>query len=74
MVVPREHCDARAGLPVPDPDRLVVRRAKDPRVLIMELHGPDVVQMAQESEDTSVQHADGGVGWSKRAVVNCRLV
>mmetsp|Transcript_35164 Transcript_35164/g.101267 ORF Transcript_35164/g.101267 Transcript_35164/m.101267 type:complete len:220 (-) Transcript_35164:378-1037(-) len=46
VVVTREHRDARARLPVPNPDGLVVRCAENPRVLVVELHCADVVEVA----------------------------
>mmetsp|Transcript_19296 Transcript_19296/g.34408 ORF Transcript_19296/g.34408 Transcript_19296/m.34408 type:complete len:239 (-) Transcript_19296:494-1210(-) len=46
MVVPRQHCDAGAGLPVPDADGLIIAPAHDPGVFLVELDRPDVVQVA----------------------------
>lgn len=48
----RKHRDAGARLPVPDADGLVVAGADDPGVLVVELHRPDVVQVAQQREET----------------------
>ena len=53
VVVPREHRDARARLPVPDADRLVVRRRHYPRVLVVELDCTDVVEVAEQREETA---------------------
>jgi len=51
VVVAGEHADAGAALPVPDADGLVVRRAQDPRVLVVEHRRPDVVQVPQQREN-----------------------
>mmetsp|Transcript_54339 Transcript_54339/g.132803 ORF Transcript_54339/g.132803 Transcript_54339/m.132803 type:complete len:248 (-) Transcript_54339:94-837(-) len=55
VVVASQHGDARARLPVPDPDGLVVGRADDPRVLVVELHGAHVVEMTQHREKTALK-------------------
>lgn len=45
MIMPGQYADTSATLPVPDPYGLVVRRAEDPGILLMEHRGPDVVQV-----------------------------
>ena len=55
VVVPGEDGDAGAGLPVPDADRLVVGGREDPGVLVVEHRRADVVQMAQQVEQASLQ-------------------
>ena len=55
VVVAGEDGDARALLPVPDADRLVVRRRHDPRVLHVELHGADVVEVAEQRKQAAPQ-------------------
>ena len=50
-----EHADAGAALPVPDADGLVVAGGDHPGVLLVELHRPDVVQVAQQREEASPQ-------------------
>lgn len=52
MIVSRQHEDASATLPVPDTDGLIVRRAEDPRIFVMEHGGPDVIQVTDKREDT----------------------
>ena len=66
VIVPREHADAGARLPVPDADGLVVAGGHDPRVLRVEGHRPDVVQVPQQREQAPPElvvpdlHAGGG--------------
>ena len=55
VVVTGEDGGARARLPVPDADRLVVRRRHDPRVLRVKLHSPDVVKVAEQREEAPAQ-------------------
>ena len=55
MVVPGEDADASPGLPIPDPDGLVVRGGENPGVLVVEHSRADVVQVAQKSEQTTPQ-------------------
>jgi hypothetical protein len=50
VVVARENRDAGPALPVPDPDGLVIAGAHHPGILLMELNGADVIQVAQQSE------------------------
>lgn len=47
MVVARQDGDALSGLPIPDSNRLVIRRAENPGYLMVELNGSDVVQVTQ---------------------------
>lgn len=54
MVVTREHANTSAALPVPYSNRLVVRSGDDPRVLVVEHRGADVVEVAEEGEDASL--------------------
>ena len=42
-------------LPIPDPDRLVVRGTQNPRVLMVELHCTNVVQMPKQCEQAPPQ-------------------
>ena len=51
VVVAGEDGDAGPGLPVPDPDGLVIGRGEDPRVGVVEEDGADVVQVAVEGEE-----------------------
>ena len=53
VVVARQHGQARARLPVPDANSLVVRSAHNPRVLIVKLNGADVVEVPEKSEKTA---------------------
>ena len=55
MVVACEHCNTTSGLPIPDADRLIIGGTQDPRIFIMKLHRSDVIQMAQQGEDTPPQ-------------------
>ena len=55
VVVTGEDGGARARLPVPDADRLVIRRRHDPRVLRVKLHSPDVVKVAEQREEAPAQ-------------------
>ena len=50
-----QDADACPALPVPDPDGLVVAGRDHPGILLVELHSPDVVQVAQQGEETSPQ-------------------
>ncbi len=42
-------------MPVPNPNRLVIARGHHPRVLLVETHGSDVVQMAEKREKTTAE-------------------
>ena len=42
-----QHADAGSALPIPDANGLVIRGGDNPGVLIVELHRPDVIQVAQ---------------------------
>ena len=53
VVVPGEHADAVARLPVPDADGLVIRRADNPRRLLVEVRCANVVQVASQGEDAA---------------------
>lgn len=53
VIVPGQHANASATLPVPDSDGLIVRSAEDPGILLMEHSGPDVIEMTQQGEDAS---------------------
>ena len=45
VVVSGEDGDTRPRLPIPDPDRLIVRRRDDPRVFSVEEHRSDIVEI-----------------------------
>eukprot|EP00955_Chlamydomonas_euryale_P057079 356656-Chlamydomonas_euryale.AAC.5 len=70
VVVASQHRDARARLPVPDADGLVIRRRDNPRRLHMELDRANVVEMSEEREEAAAQlvvpyccvHPEGGKG------------
>jgi hypothetical protein len=53
--MPGQYSHASARLPVPDPDRLVIAGTHDPRVLVVELHGTDVVEVASKREQAAVR-------------------
>jgi hypothetical protein len=50
VVVTGEDADAGAALPVPHADRLVVRGAQHPRVLVVEEGGAHIVQVSHQRE------------------------
>jgi hypothetical protein len=50
-----QYRDGGPRLPVPDPQRLVVTRGQDPGTRRVELHRPDVVQVAQKREQAAPQ-------------------
>lgn len=51
VIVPGQNTDARSRLPIPNPDRLIIGRTQDPRILMMEHRRADVIQMPQQRED-----------------------
>lgn len=53
MIVSGQDTDASSTLPVPNPDCLIVRGTQDPWVLVMKNGRSDVVQVTEESENTS---------------------
>ena len=53
VVVTSEHGDGVSALPVPDSNRLIIRSRDDPRVLGVELHRANVVQVPQEREQAT---------------------
>ena len=53
MVVAGQDRYACPRLPVPDADGLVIAGADNPGVLIVKLYSSDVVQVAQQCEQTS---------------------
>jgi len=55
VVVASQNGDASARLPVPDANGLVVAGADNPGILVVELHGADVVEVAQEGEEAAVE-------------------
>ncbi len=55
VIVPGQHRDAGARLPVPDADGLVVGRVHDPWVLLVEGDRADVVQVAEQREEAPPQ-------------------
>jgi len=55
VIVSGQNGDASARLPVPDSNGLVVASADDPGILVVELHGADVVEVAEEREEAAVE-------------------
>ena len=53
MIVPSEDRNTGSALPVPDADRLVVRRAQNPWVFMVEHGRPDVIHVAKQGEQTT---------------------
>ena len=53
VIVAGEHGDAGARLPIPNANGLVVAGTQDPRILVVKLHGADVVEMAEQCEQTA---------------------
>lgn len=51
VIVSSYYANARTALPVPDPDGLVVGSTENPRILVMEHSGSDVVQVTEQGED-----------------------
>lgn len=47
VIVAGEDANAGTRLPVPDANRLVIRATQNPRVLVMKLDHPNVVEMSQ---------------------------
>jgi hypothetical protein len=47
MVMTRKDINTSHRLPVPDPNRLIIRTAQNPGELVMEGCGPDGIQMIQ---------------------------
>lgn len=54
MIVAWQHTDASSALPVPNANRLIVGGRDDPRILVVEHGGADVIQMAQKGEDAAL--------------------
>ena len=52
VVVPRHGAEQRAVLPVPYPNRLIIRGADNPRELMVEEDGPNVIQVPVQCEQT----------------------
>jgi hypothetical protein len=66
VVMPRQDRDTCPTLPVPDPNRLVVRRRDDPRLFGVEVDGTDVVEVAVESEEAAAGFVAARVGkWNR---------
>jgi len=55
VIVTGQNGDARARLPVPDADGLVVAGADNPWVLVVELDGADVIKVSEESEEAPME-------------------
>lgn len=55
MIVACEDRNTSARLPIPDPNGLVITSTHYPRVLLMELHRTDIIQMPQKGEQASSQ-------------------
>lgn len=55
MIVSGENGDTSSRLPVPNANRLIVAGAHDPRVLVMELYGANVIEVSKESEQAPVK-------------------
>lgn len=55
MIVTRENRDTSSGLPIPDPDGLIVGSRQDPGIFMVEHRGTYVVQMSQEMEQTAFE-------------------
>lgn len=53
VVVARQYGDTLPTLPVPDPNGLIIRSREDPRVLVVEVDGADVVEVTVEGEETA---------------------
>ena len=60
MVVPSQHTDARATLPIPNADGLVITCRDNPRIFSMEVDylvkvvtSTSIIQVAKKSEKTS---------------------
>lgn len=53
MGVPSQHGYTSPTLPVPDPNRLIIRRTDNPRRLAMEEYGANVIDMAGQGEKTT---------------------
>ena len=52
VIMSRKNPDRVSALPVPDPNRLIIRSGDDPRVLWVKLNRSDVVQVTQKREHT----------------------
>ena len=55
VVVACEDADAVSRLPVPNANCLIVGTTDDPRILMMEEGGSDIIQMTEKSKNTSAQ-------------------
>ncbi|KAJ0614889.1 hypothetical protein HanPSC8_Chr02g0059031 [Helianthus annuus] len=55
MIVSGQNRNASTRLPVPDTDSLIITSANDPRILMMKLNGPDIIEMAEKSKQTAMK-------------------
>ena len=53
VVVSRQHTNTFSTLPIPDTYRLIVGRGNDPWMYFVKFHGANVVEMAQQREQTT---------------------
>jgi hypothetical protein len=51
--MPCQNRQASSTLPIPYSNGLIIRRRENPRVLVMELHCSDVIEMALQSEEAA---------------------
>lgn len=50
MIVPSQNANTVSALPIPYSNSLIIRRTQDPRVLVVEEGGSNVIQMTQQGE------------------------
>jgi hypothetical protein len=53
VIVPSKNRDAVSGLPVPNTDGLVIGSRDDPRMLMVEVHSANVIDVPKEVEQAT---------------------